>query len=93
MPLICQRFATLMSPRILPSRSCDQEDPSMTRTREYDPLACMPSADITRRRLRDAERIAERLRILLEVCERIEAAEAPPPTEAPRQAPGGRGHD
>jgi hypothetical protein len=41
--------------------------------RQADPLTCIPSADIVRRQLTEAEQRAERLRILLEVAEKIEA--------------------
>jgi hypothetical protein len=37
-----------------------------------DPLKCIPSADEVRRRLTEAERQAMRLRILLDVAEKIE---------------------
>jgi hypothetical protein len=37
-----------------------------------DPLKCIPSAGEVRRRLTEAEEQAARLRILLEVAERIE---------------------
>jgi hypothetical protein len=39
--------------------------------RRYDPLDCIPSPEIVREKLRDIELLAERLRILLEVSERI----------------------
>lgn len=37
----------------------------------FDPLACIPSPDVVRRKLEDALTLAERLRILLDVAERI----------------------
>lgn len=40
--------------------------------RSYDPLDCIPSADVLRAKLREAETFAERLRILLAVAERLQ---------------------
>lgn len=39
---------------------------------DYDPLACIPSADIVRRRLHEERRIVKGLEVLLETAERIE---------------------
>lgn len=54
----------------------------MPRT-EYDPLAMIPSPDAIRKRLEQTERLADRLRILLDVADRIRlplvsASELPP---------------
>ena len=39
---------------------------------DYDPLSCIPSADIVRRRLHEERRIVKRLEVLLETAERLE---------------------
>ena len=39
----------------------------------FNPLDCIPSPEVVRQKLRETEAIAERLRILLEVSERINA--------------------
>ncbi len=43
----------------------------------YDPLAVIPSPDAVRERLADAETLAARLRILLDVAERLHLPLAP----------------
>lgn len=43
----------------------------------YDPLAVIPSPDAVRERLADAETLAARLRILLELAERLRLPLAP----------------
>ena len=48
--------------------------------RDFDPLTFIPSADVLRRRLRETEELAARLRVLLEVAERIERTAARPGT-------------
>ena len=52
--------------------------------RPYDPLACIPSPDVIREKLREALTRAERLRLLLEIAERLRlpvttADHLPPP--------------
>lgn len=39
--------------------------------RTYDPLHCIPTPDAVRQRLAEVEQQADRLRILLEVAERV----------------------
>lgn len=39
--------------------------------RDYDPLACIPSPGIVRKKLLDAQRKADRLRTLLRVSEEL----------------------
>lgn len=39
--------------------------------RTYDPLACIPSPDVIRDKLRETLTLAERLRILLDLAERL----------------------
>jgi hypothetical protein len=40
--------------------------------RDYDPLAFIPSADVIRRQLAEAEELARRWRVLLHTAEQIE---------------------
>ena len=49
---------------------------------DYDPLSCIPSADVVRRRLHEERKIVKRLEVLLETAERIEAV-----TDVGRQTP------
>jgi hypothetical protein len=39
--------------------------------RPYDPLDCVPSPEIVRQKLSETERLAERLRVLLDLAERL----------------------
>ncbi len=60
--------------------------------REYDPLAVIPSAHVLRQRLETTRRLADRLRIMLDVAERLEATERTadgPPRPTPAEG-GGR---
>jgi hypothetical protein len=43
--------------------------------KQFDPLDVIPSSDVIRRQLTDTERLASRLRILLETAERIETTQ------------------
>jgi hypothetical protein len=43
-------------------------------SKSFDPLECVPSSEILRRKLTETLTLAERFRILLEVAERIEQA-------------------
>ena len=55
----------------------------MARTKTvYDPLSCIPSADVVRRRLHEERKIVKRLEVLLETAERIETV-----TDLEKQAP------
>lgn len=47
-----------------------------------NPLSAIPSADVVRRRLSETEREAEKLRILLDLAEKIERADSTPSKEA-----------
>ena len=48
----------------------------------YDPLDLVPSAKAVRKKLAETLLLAERLRVLLELAERLEAAAAVPPPPA-----------
>jgi hypothetical protein len=58
--------------------------------RPYDPLTCIPSPDILRDQLRETLTLAERLRVLLDVAERIHlppaAADALTPLDERKEA-------
>lgn len=45
--------------------------------RTLDPLACIPSPEAVRRKLEETLILAERLRVLLDVAERIGVAKLP----------------
>lgn len=50
----------------------------MPEQKSFDPLTFIPSPDAIRRRLREAEQLASRLKILLDTSERITIAEDDP---------------
>lgn len=55
--------------------------------RSYDPLACIPSPEVVREQLAETLTLAERLRLLLDLAERLRRplpTPAAPPT-TPRQ--------
>ncbi|NLS96596.1 MAG: hypothetical protein GXX96_31045 [Planctomycetaceae bacterium] len=43
--------------------------------KDYNPLTCLPSAEAVRKRLKAAREEARKLRILLQVAEKIEKAD------------------
>ena len=45
---------------------------------QYDPLECIPSVEVIEERLKDAEKRARRLRVLLKTAKAIEGETAPP---------------
>ena len=47
--------------------------------RTLDPLACIPSPEAVRRKLEETLTLAERLRVLLDLSERIGAVKTPRP--------------
>ena len=53
----------------------------------YDPLRCIPPADVIRKRLALAEQTANRLRILLKTAEEIERVEPVEEIEASVKIP------
>lgn len=59
--------------------------------RPYDPLACIPSPDVVREKLRETLTLAERLRRLLDLSEQLHipptTADGPEPDATPT---GGR---
>jgi hypothetical protein len=57
----------------------------VTQKRHFDPLTLIPSPEVVRRHLTEAESLAERLRILLRVSEEIEVAAQPRETAETRQ--------
>jgi hypothetical protein len=62
--------------------------------KRYDPLSVIPSAVVLRERLREAERTARKLQILLATAEHIEQtdiSDPAPPHDAPRIAAGRQG--
>jgi hypothetical protein len=56
--------------------------------RRFNPLDFVPRPEIVRQKLSETERLAERLRILLEVAERLRRVTAADPTTT--KAKGGR---
>ena len=50
--------------------------------KEYDPLAMLPSPEAIRERLTRTLALAKRLRILLDVAERLRLADQTPPLDA-----------
>ena len=54
--------------------------------RHYDPLDCIPSPDVVREKSTETERLAERLRILLNVSESTPKACASPTAARDLQA-------
>jgi hypothetical protein len=50
--------------------------------KQFDPLSLIPSSESIKRKLHETERLARRLRILLETAEKIETP-AEPPAEPP----------
>jgi hypothetical protein len=59
------------------------------RGKSFDPLTFIPSAAAVRKQLCETERLAERLRVLLQVAERIEAVGEPTQADSPAPADGG----
>lgn len=60
----------------------------MPHKQPYNPLDLIPSPGAIQKRLAETERLAERLRILLEVAERLRRVTAADPTTT--KAKGGR---
>ncbi|QJW93125.1 hypothetical protein [Frigoriglobus tundricola] len=55
-------------------------------SRSYNPLACIPSPEIVRRKLHETEALAARLRILLDLAERLRAPLDSPTATSPTNA-------
>ena len=49
--------------------------------REHDPLNCIPSAEVIRRRLKATEETARKLRVLLKTAEAIEVRQEREPRD------------